>query len=79
MAIDPAPIKGVLILPPSELKVASVALRKPANRNLAVALTREQFHYGFGNALPTQKSDEPSDHPVGVTDSRARSPMWSET
>ena len=52
VAIDPAPIKGVLILPPSSLKVASVALRKPANRNLAVALTREQFRYGFGNALP---------------------------
>ena len=58
VAIDPAPIKGVLILPPSELKVASVALRKPANRNLAVALTREQFRYGFGNALPAQESDE---------------------
>src|ERR1700757_1896126 len=36
VAIDPAPIKGVLVLPPSSLKVASVALRKPANRNLAV-------------------------------------------
>ena len=58
VAIDPAPIKGVLILPPSELKAASVALRKPANRNLAVALTREQFRYGFGNALPAQESDE---------------------
>ena len=58
VAIDPAPIKGVLVLPPSSLKVASVALRKPANRNLAVALTREQLRYGFGNALPAQESDE---------------------
>src|SRR5437660_1717065 len=58
VAIDPAPIKGVLILPPSSLKVASVALRKPANRNLAVALTREQFRYGFGNMLPAKESDE---------------------
>ena len=58
VAIDPAPIKGVLALPPSALRVASVALRKPANRNLAVALTREQFRYGFGNALPAQESDE---------------------
>ncbi|HYB86765.1 MAG TPA: alpha/beta hydrolase [Streptosporangiaceae bacterium] len=57
VAIDPAPIKGVLALPPSSLKVASVALRKPANRNLAVPLTREQFRYGFGNALPAQESD----------------------
>ena len=30
VAIDPAPIKGVLSLPPSSLKVASIALRKPA-------------------------------------------------
>jgi non-heme chloroperoxidase len=58
VAIDPAPIKGVLALPPSALKVASVALRKPANRNLAVSLTREEFRYGFGNALPAQESDE---------------------
>src|SRR6266480_8078444 len=58
VAIDPAPIKGVIFLPPSSLKVASVALRKPANRNLAVALTREQFRYGFGNTLPAQESDE---------------------
>jgi len=58
VAIDPAPIKGVLTLPPSSLRVASVALRRPANRNLAVALTREQWRYGFGNALPAQESDE---------------------
>src|SRR5437773_2994536 len=58
VAIDPAPIKGVLVLPPSSLKVASVALRRPANRNLAVPLTREQWRYGFGNALPAQESDE---------------------
>jgi pimeloyl-ACP methyl ester carboxylesterase len=58
VAIDAAPIKGVLYLPPSALRVASIALRKPANRNLAVTLTREQFRYGFGNALPAQESDE---------------------
>ena len=34
VAIDAAPIKGVLNLPVSALKVASIALRKPANRNL---------------------------------------------
>ena len=58
VAIDPAPIKGVLYLPPSALRVASVALRRPANRNLAVALTPEQWHYGFGNAIPAQESAE---------------------
>jgi non-heme chloroperoxidase len=58
IAIDPAPIKGVLNLPVSALRVASIALRKPANRNLAISLTAEQFRYGFGNALPEQESAE---------------------
>jgi non-heme chloroperoxidase len=58
VAIDAAPIKGVLRLPGSALKVASIALRKPANRNLAVSLTAEEFRYGFGNALTEQESKE---------------------
>ena len=58
VAIDPAPIKGVLALPPSALRVASVALRNPANRKRAVSLSRAQFRYGFGNALSQQESDE---------------------
>src|ERR1700735_4658998 len=58
VAIDAAPIKGVLNLPPSALKVASIALRKRANRNLAISLTAEQFRYGFGNALSDQESAE---------------------
>jgi alpha-beta hydrolase superfamily lysophospholipase len=58
VAIDPAPAKGVMVLPPSALRVASIALRNPANRNRAVSLTREQFRYGFGNTLSEQESDE---------------------
>ena len=58
MAIDAAPIKGVLKLPVPALDVASIALRKPASRNLAISLTAEQFRYGFGNALPEQESAE---------------------
>jgi pimeloyl-ACP methyl ester carboxylesterase len=58
VAIDAAPIKGVVSLPPSALRVASVALRNPANRKRAVALTREQFRYGFGNAISGGESDE---------------------
>ena len=58
VAIDAAPIKGVLNLPVSALRVASIALRKPANRNLAVSLTAEQFRYGFGNVLSGQESAE---------------------
>ena len=58
VAIDPAPAKGVMILPPSALRVASIALRNPANRNRAVSLTKKQFRYGFGNAVSQQESDE---------------------
>src|SRR5256884_3279101 len=58
VAIDAAPIKGVIYLPPSALRVASIALRKPANRNRAVSLTPQQFRYGFGNALSETESTE---------------------
>jgi pimeloyl-ACP methyl ester carboxylesterase len=57
VGIDPAPIKGVLFLPPSALRVASVALRNPANRKRAVSLTAKQFRYGFGNAIPAAEAD----------------------
>jgi alpha-beta hydrolase superfamily lysophospholipase len=58
VAIDPAPIKGVLVLPLSSLRVASIALRNPANRKRAVALTESQFRYGFGNAISAGESKE---------------------
>jgi pimeloyl-ACP methyl ester carboxylesterase len=58
VAIDPAPVKGVLALPLSALRVASVALRNPANKKRAVALTAEQFRYGFGNAVSASESKE---------------------
>ncbi len=58
VAIDPAPIKGVMFLPPSALRVASVALRNPANRKRAVALSAKQFRYSFGNALSEAESNE---------------------
>jgi non-heme chloroperoxidase len=58
VAIDPAPIKGIVYLPPSALRVASVALRNPGNRKKAVSLTKEQFRYGFGNAISEEESNE---------------------
>jgi len=56
VAIDPAPMKGVYILPLSALRVASIALRNPANKTRAVSLTPDEFHYGFGNALTPDES-----------------------
>jgi non-heme chloroperoxidase len=58
VGIDAAPIKGVIYLPPSALRVASVALRSPGNRHRAVSLTQKQFRYGFGNAIPEKESTE---------------------
>ena len=77
VAIDPAPIKGVLNLPVSALRVASIALRRPANRNEAQALTPEQFRYGFGNALPSSESAELYDrYAIRPRASRCSRPRW---
>ncbi len=51
VAIDPAPFRGVLPLPFSALKSAFPVLANPANYGRAVALTLEQFCYGWANAL----------------------------
>jgi len=58
VGIDAAPIKGVVFLPLSALRVASIALRNPANKKRAVALTEAQFRYGFGNAISAAESTE---------------------
>jgi pimeloyl-ACP methyl ester carboxylesterase len=57
VAIDPAQIKGVLPLPLAQIRAALPALGKPENLHRSISLTRKQFQYGFGNALPTQESD----------------------
>jgi non-heme chloroperoxidase len=56
VSISPAPYRGILPLPFSALRVASIALRNPANRNRGVPLTPEQFRYGFGNAVSVSES-----------------------
>lgn len=51
VAIDNAPFKGVLPLPPESLKSASPVLGKLGNRKRAVTLTFEQFKFGWANNL----------------------------
>ena len=58
IAIDAAPIKGVLPVPISSLRSAFPVLKNPANRHRTVSLTAEQFRYGFGNAITPEESDE---------------------
>src|SRR3954454_11940969 len=43
IAIDAAPIKGVLPLPISSLRSAFPVLKKPGNRDKAISLTADQF------------------------------------
>jgi non-heme chloroperoxidase len=57
IAIDPAPIRGVVRLPVAQLRSALPALRNPGNRKRAVGLTQRQFRYAFGNALPPEEAD----------------------
>ncbi|MCW2701797.1 MAG: alpha/beta hydrolase [Blastococcus sp.] len=58
VAIDPAPIRGVVRLPPAQIRSALPVLGNPANRKRAVSLTPEQFRASFGNTLPAAESEE---------------------
>ena len=58
VAIDAAPIKGVLPLPISALRASFPALHNPGNVDAAVSLTPEQFRYAFGNTLTVEESAE---------------------
>jgi pimeloyl-ACP methyl ester carboxylesterase len=51
VAISPAPVKGVLRLPPAELRTVFPALRNPANRKKTVPLTAKQFRFRFTNTM----------------------------
>jgi pimeloyl-ACP methyl ester carboxylesterase len=56
VAINAAPVKGVLGLPFSTIRSAWPVLRNPANVSRAVGLTAKQFHYAFTNTLSEQAS-----------------------
>jgi non-heme chloroperoxidase len=58
VAISPAPFRGVLPLPASSIKSGWPVLKNPANRHRAVALSFEQFQYGFANAVSQHEAQE---------------------
>lgn len=58
VAIDPAPFQGVLPLPLSSLKSASAVLGNPLNFGRAVALTLEEFRFGWANALDEDEAEQ---------------------
>ena len=55
VGISPAQIKGVLRLPPAQIRVTTPVLGNPANKNRTVELSQKQFHYAFTNALMTDE------------------------
>jgi non-heme chloroperoxidase len=58
VAIDPGPFRGVLPLPLSTLRVSAPVLRNPRNRGRAIALTLDQFKYGWANALTDEEAEQ---------------------
>jgi non-heme chloroperoxidase len=58
VAIDHAPFRGVLPLPVSSLRSAMPVLGNPANRGRAIALTLDQFKYGWANALTEEEAKQ---------------------
>ncbi|HVX08728.1 alpha/beta hydrolase [Humibacter sp.] len=58
VAIDPAPIKGVKILPFAQLRSGLPVLGNPANKGRTVSLNAAQFRYAFGNAISEEESNE---------------------
>lgn len=58
VAIDPGPFRGVLPLPISALRSAAPVLKNPFNRSRAIALTLDQFKYGWANALSDEEAKQ---------------------
>jgi pimeloyl-ACP methyl ester carboxylesterase len=58
VAINPAPFRGVLPLPPAAIKATFPVLRNPANRGRAITLTPDQFRYSWANAVSEDEARE---------------------
>jgi alpha-beta hydrolase superfamily lysophospholipase len=56
VALSPAPVKGVLRIPPAQLQAAFPVLGNPANRKRTVELSPKQFHYGFTNTMSDEQA-----------------------
>jgi pimeloyl-ACP methyl ester carboxylesterase len=57
VALSPAPVKGILRLPPAQLRSAFPVLGNPANRKRTVELTPKQFHYAFTNTMSDEQAE----------------------
>jgi len=51
VGLSPAQVKGVLRLPPAQLRTVFPTLRNPANKNKSMELTPKQFRWAFTNTM----------------------------
>jgi pimeloyl-ACP methyl ester carboxylesterase len=58
VAIEPGLFRGVLPLPASVLRAVGPFLVNPRTRGRAITLTRDQFKYGWANALDEKEATE---------------------
>lgn len=58
VAVNPAPFRGVLPLPPAAIRSIFPVLANPANHGRAVALTFDQFRYSWANAVSEAEARE---------------------
>jgi alpha-beta hydrolase superfamily lysophospholipase len=56
VGISPAQVKGVLRLPPAQVRATFPVLRNPLNRKRTVELTPKQFHYNFTNTMSDEEA-----------------------
>jgi pimeloyl-ACP methyl ester carboxylesterase len=61
VGIDAAAVKGITKVPFSQLKSGFPILKNPANNHRAVALTFDEFRYGFANTMPEEAAREAYD------------------
>jgi len=57
VGLSPAPVKGVLRLPPALLRTVFPALRNPSTKNKTFAMTPKQFHRGFTNTMSDKDAE----------------------
>lgn len=56
VAIASAPLKGILTLPYESLRSSFPVLKNPRNLHRSVALTFDEFNYGFTNNMPIEQA-----------------------
>jgi pimeloyl-ACP methyl ester carboxylesterase len=56
VAVSPAQVKGLLRLPPAQVRAVFPVLGNPANKNKTVELTPKQFHYNFTNTMSDEEA-----------------------